>query len=349
MTTEVYLSPSSTRELSPTTTADHDAMALFQSALGACVHSWNNGDSIVLLQSNIQELFGDMLMQYFKQSLTQQVGQPLAFTFAPNSNGGQTIVQMPENKTAPVHRQINAKIQNHPAQPVSAESRKISAGVKKAPRPMNCWIIFRDAMHKNLKTENPHLTVQQISTRCAEMWRSLSPVEKKPWQAAAESAKKEHLRAHPDYKYSPRKPGEKKKRQSRKSKQASTFAADASLLDFSPIPDLTALAHNDLEATAIVRPPTSSGYESSIDFGTTYAADVAQLMEPATLWDMDMEALVAVEYLHESESLRHDRLEAEFGADLESTIPFDLFGEEAFAFRAGADGNATLPSIYSDL
>jgi hypothetical protein len=27
---------------------------------------------------------------------------------------------------------------------------------------MNCWIIFRDAMHKQLKAESPHLTVQQI-------------------------------------------------------------------------------------------------------------------------------------------------------------------------------------------
>ena len=62
-----------------------------------------------------------------------------------------------------------------------------------------------------------------------------------------------------------------------------------------------------------------------------------------------MEDLAPIASLHDSESLRHDRLEAEFGADLEGIMPFDLFGEEAFAFRVGADGNATLPSIYADL
>lgn len=162
MTTEVHLFPAPARELSPTTAADRDAMAQFQSALDACVHSWNNGDSIVLLQSNIQELFGDMLMQYFKHSLAQQVGQPLAFTFSSNSNGGQTIIQMPKNKTAHLHLQTDTNIQKHTVHSVSAESRNMLASIKKAPRPMNCWIIFRDAMHKKLKAENPDLTVQQI-------------------------------------------------------------------------------------------------------------------------------------------------------------------------------------------
>lgn len=181
------------------------------------------------------------------------------------------------------------------------------------------------------------------------MWRGLSPVEKRPWQAAAESAKKEHLRMHPDYKYSPRKPGEKKKRQSRKPKQTPTFAADPSLFIFSPTPDLTVSSNNHPEPATTLQLPTSAVYESPMDFDTTFAADVAHLMEPTTLSGTGMEDLVPVEYLHESESLRHDRLEAEFGAELDCIMPFDLFGEEAFAFRDGADGNATLPSIYSDL
>jgi transcription factor SOX7/8/10/18 (SOX group E/F) len=86
-----------------------------------------------------------------------------------------------------------------------------------------------------------------------------------------------------------------------------------------------------------------------VDFGSAFAADVAQLVEPTTLLGLEMDDFVPVDYLHDSESLRHDRLEAEFEPDLEGSMPFDLFGEEAFAFRAGADGNATLPSIYSDL
>nr|AER26939.1 MAT1-2-1 mating-type protein [Didymella pinodes] len=330
MTTDLQLSPAPARELSPTTAADLVAMAQFQSSLNACVQSWINGNSIVLLQSNIQELFGEMLLQYFKQSLTQQVGQPLAFTFSSNSNGGQTVVHMPEYKTTQLDYQPVANIQKSIARSVSAGSRKMQTGVKKAPRPMNCWIIFRDAMHKQLKAENPHLTVQQIS-------------ERKPWQAQAEEAKKVHLREHPNYKYSPRKPGEKKKRQSRKPKQAPTFAKDPSLFSFSPSKDLTSPTHNNLETATGVQLPTYTTFDMPIDFATSFAADTAQLSEPTTLLGLGTENLVPVDYQHDSESLRHGRLEAEFGTDLEGTMPFDLFGEEAFAFRAGADGSATLP------
>ncbi|XPS94698.1 Mating Type protein MAT1-2-1 [Ascochyta lentis] len=350
MTTEVYLSPALSKELSPTT-ADRDAMAQFQSALDACVHGWHRGNEVILLQSNIQELFGDMLMQYFERSLIQQVGQPVSFTFMNDSNGCQTLVQMPENKNTQFHLQMlptGEKVRTQTSQQQATQSNNVSAGVRKAPRPMNCWIIFRDAMHKQLKAENPHLTVQQISTRCSQMWHDLSPAEKKPWQAAAKSAKAEHLRAHPDYKYCPRKPGEKKKRQSRKTKQAPTFAANPALFNLSPVPQSTEYAHSNLEPFNLTEASPLAG-EMHTDFGATFAADLVQMMEPTTLLGMDTDNLVPADHLHDSESLRHDRLEAEFGLDLEGNMPFELFGEEAFAFRAGADGNATLPSIYSDL
>lgn len=180
------------------------------------------------------------------------------------------------------------------------------------------------------------------------MWHSLSPTEKKPWQAAAKSAKEEHLRVHPDYKYNPRKPGEKKKRQSRKAKQVATFATDPSLFKLSPILEPAMIAHSNTQPVAFTEVSPAIG-DASVDYGATFATDVAQLMESTTLLGMEMDELIPVDYLHDSESLRHDRLEAEFGAEDDGAIPFDLFGEEAFAFRAGADGNATLPSIYSDL
>lgn len=137
-------------------------MASFQDALDTCFHGWHRGDTVVLLQSNIQELFGDMLMQYFEHSLIQQVGQPVTFAFSNSSNGGQTVVTIPENKKATLHLQPAASSQTQAPQKPPAHPRTTPAGVKKAPRPMNCWILFRDSMHKQLKAENPHLTVQQI-------------------------------------------------------------------------------------------------------------------------------------------------------------------------------------------
>ncbi|KAJ8110708.1 hypothetical protein OPT61_g6516 [Boeremia exigua] len=326
MATEVGLSPAPLQELFLATTADLDAMAQFQNALDACVHGCNRGDTVVLLQNNIQELFGDMLMQFFKHTLTQQVGQPVTFTFSNNINGGQTIVQMPEN--AHLHSPTTSSTQ---AEAPPSATLETSTGIKKAPRPMNCWIIFRDAMHKKLKAENPHLTVQQISTRCSQIWHGLSPLEKKPWKAAAKSAKEEHLRVHPDYKYSPRKPGEKKKRQSRKAKHAPTSIAESSLFKFSPAPELTTVAQGVPDQTAIIELPMSTDHEAPLDFDTIFATDVAQLMDPTTLLGMELDGLVPVNYVHDSESLRHERLEAEFGAELEVSMPFDLFGEEFLA------------------
>nr|AQP26320.1 MAT1-2-1 [Stagonosporopsis cucurbitacearum]AQP26325.1 MAT1-2-1 [Stagonosporopsis cucurbitacearum]AQQ80196.1 MAT1-2-1 [Stagonosporopsis cucurbitacearum] len=145
----------------PFTTVDGDTMVQFHSALDACICSWLRGDTVVLLQGNIQELFGDMSMRYFEQSLIEKVGQAVTFTFSPNSNGGQTIVQMPKNTNVLLHHQSSASPPSEPAE-APTRLRKASPGIKKAPRPMNCWIIFREAMHKVLKAENPHLTVQEI-------------------------------------------------------------------------------------------------------------------------------------------------------------------------------------------
>jgi hypothetical protein len=42
------------------------------------------------------------------------------------------------------------------------KAKKTPNAFVKAPRPMNCWIIFRDVMHKQLKFDNPELSVQEI-------------------------------------------------------------------------------------------------------------------------------------------------------------------------------------------
>ncbi|KAF2653976.1 hypothetical protein K491DRAFT_601765, partial [Lophiostoma macrostomum CBS 122681] len=67
-----------------------------------------------------------------------------------------------------------------------------------------------------IKQLYPDLTVQQISQIVAAKWKAMSEDEKDVWRKAAEKEKEQHAIMYPDYKYSPRKPGEKKKRQSRK-------------------------------------------------------------------------------------------------------------------------------------
>ncbi|KAF2021735.1 mating type protein 2, partial [Aaosphaeria arxii CBS 175.79] len=72
------------------------------------------------------------------------------------------------------------------------------------PRPMNCWMLYRDEKHRELKAKNPNLTVQQISTICSEGWRKLSAAEKDHYRSQAKLAKELHQREFPNYKYTPR-------------------------------------------------------------------------------------------------------------------------------------------------
>lgn len=111
-----------------------------------------------------------------------------------------------------------------PEQPTSA-ARTASVSQKNPPRPMNCWLLFRDEKHKQLKQQHPHLTVQQISTICSMDWKKLTAAEKNIWKARAGEAKTLHELMFPGYKYAPRKPGQKKKRQSRKAANAARSAA----------------------------------------------------------------------------------------------------------------------------
>nr|AAO37761.1 mating-type protein MAT1-2 [Plenodomus lingam] len=313
-------------------------MAHIHAVHNICIGGWQRGERTVILQYNIQELFGELLLQYFKRNLSEQVGGPVVFTFFNAGPRVHTAVTMPEINLA----------QTLSAPNTTAEVPRVEASggtvAKRAPRPMNCWIIFRDAMHKKLKSENPSLTVQQISTRCSEIWHAFSPDEKKVWQTAAKNAKEEHSRQHPDYKYSPRKPGEKKKRQSRKAKQCKYAAAstvnteffdvqmtpDSSMMQSQmPLPELRRnysipatthhgdMAHSFVNETvdfnATVDFNGADDFNGSVDFNCS-----GNFNEPAEFNSNIPKEPFAINEFHDAEALRHALLSYEFGGEVEA-------------------------------
>jgi hypothetical protein len=153
------------------------------------------------------------------------------------------------------------------------------------------------------------------ATRCSRIWKSLSPAQKKPWKAAAESAKEEHLRQHPNYKYSPRKPGEKKKRQARKAKNAATAVAGVDLLNFAPVSDMAVLA-----------PGTTYPSPSSAAVVDTFAQPTAACL--------GLES-GSFDHIYDTEPLRHARLEEEFGAEFDVNDPFRLLDDEMVHWMEG--------------
>ena len=171
------------------------------------------------------------------------------------------------------------------------------------------------------------------------MWKALPASQKEEWRARARDAKQEHQRMYPDYKYSPRKPGQKKKRQSRKA------------------------ARNAMSTTP---PPHSLLVPSLAPAASTFNPE-----SPLSDRNGDSSAIKEITgngMIHDYESTRQDLLDFELdhafdwntGFDLVPTNTFtpmdtfdftgitdsmDIFGDEGLAFRVGADGSATLPNI----
>jgi hypothetical protein len=137
----------------------------FQTKVEDCVAKWRDGDNLVTLPENIHTRYGPALTNYFCKSLAQRVGDPVDFSVdVNNGNDSKTSVRMPEygdSRDMP-QSQLSMRPSTVPSEQVTLKAVTAAIVTKKAPRPMNCWIIFRDAMYKQLKGEHPHLSVQEI-------------------------------------------------------------------------------------------------------------------------------------------------------------------------------------------
>jgi hypothetical protein len=87
---------------------------------------------------------------------------------------------------------------------------------RQPPRPRNSFIIFRQYHHDKVKDRNPTWSNNEISKYLGQQWRNLSSHDKHQWQQAAEKERLQHAEKYPEYVYNPRRPGEKKRRQTRK-------------------------------------------------------------------------------------------------------------------------------------
>jgi hypothetical protein len=169
MNTEIHLNPTHIAGSS----AEKAAVLEFENTLNECIKQWQHGNNGVVLQGNLHERFGDMLLQYFQRKLIEEVGAPAAITFSDTSSGQQTLVQMPQPERSQVHLQTQSEVvaQTETSEQTTTQAASPTVDTKKTPRPMNCWIIFRDRMYRQLKAEHPNLRVQDI---CKHLIRTLS-------------------------------------------------------------------------------------------------------------------------------------------------------------------------------
>ncbi|KAM0279033.1 hypothetical protein ACHAQH_004815 [Verticillium albo-atrum] len=91
------------------------------------------------------------------------------------------------------------------------QTRNTRAKVKIS-RPPNSYILYRKDHHKIIKASNPAYTNNQISKVLGQAWKQEKADVRSRYKKMAEELKQNLLRAHPDYRYAPRRPGERRRR-----------------------------------------------------------------------------------------------------------------------------------------
>ncbi|KAJ1815931.1 hypothetical protein LPJ75_002199 [Coemansia sp. RSA 2598] len=85
---------------------------------------------------------------------------------------------------------------------------------KRTPRPPNAFILYRKAKQAEVIRDNPGVSNKDVSCIIGQMWKSEDPAVQDQFREQAEVEKKKHKEMHPNYKYQPRKPKNKRLQES---------------------------------------------------------------------------------------------------------------------------------------
>ncbi|KAK9457834.1 hypothetical protein V1511DRAFT_454779 [Dipodascopsis uninucleata] len=107
----------------------------------------------------------------------------------------------------------------------TTNSKKSKALIAKVPRPRNAFIIYRGEKHHEVMKRGD-ITNTSASRVIAQMWKEELPHIKAYYQNLALEESLQHKLQHPEYRYSPRKPGEKQKRARRRPLDVSNYLKD---------------------------------------------------------------------------------------------------------------------------
>lgn len=150
------------------TSTQEKAIDHFSGVLEQCKSQLATGMP-VMLAGNIQTCFGsDLAGEFFAYQLGLELGHSI---YICNGDDGlctfvcfASDTDNPSNLPPSLGHPSLANLDHKPAESTDAESTDHAAAPirKNPPRPMNCWLLYRDSVHKEIKDQNPHLSVQEI-------------------------------------------------------------------------------------------------------------------------------------------------------------------------------------------
>ncbi|KAM9375598.1 FACT complex subunit SSRP1a isoform 1-T2 [Pholidichthys leucotaenia] len=108
-----------------------------------------------------------------------------------------------EDESAKKKKAKKAKVvkEKKERKPRKEKKQKDSGGPK---RPMSAYMLWLNGNRERIKSENPGISITEISKKAGEMWRQLGKDEKEEWEAKAGEAKRQYDKAKKEYKESGR-------------------------------------------------------------------------------------------------------------------------------------------------
>ncbi|SPO03907.1 uncharacterized protein DNG_06590 [Cephalotrichum gorgonifer] len=79
-------------------------------------------------------------------------------------------------------------------------------------RPPNAYILYRKDRHEEVKAANSGISNNEISIILGKRWNEEDPTIRQEYKNRAAAIRESFMKANPNYRYCPRRPGEKKKR-----------------------------------------------------------------------------------------------------------------------------------------
>lgn len=134
-----------------------------------------------------------------------------------NNSDNESVINILNNskqrsKVPNVPKILNDTNVRIPSYALSLNVNLTNLKIKKPPRPPNAFILYRKSKQHEIISNHNGITNNEVSKKIGKMWHNEHDKIRQKFVVMADLAKKEHLKKYPNYKYSPRKTNEIKRR-----------------------------------------------------------------------------------------------------------------------------------------